>query len=87
MLILYCNSAANTIHWRTIVLVVSSHCVILQHIISHHNQTNITSDIERDNIPYHIAANMIRHRLQAHLMNWIGADLQQGTIHKQQYLV
>jgi len=32
---------------------------------------------ERDNIPYHIATNMIRRRLQAHLMNWIGADLRQ----------
>jgi len=42
---------------------------------------------ERDNTPYHIAANMIPRRLQAHLMNCIGADLQQGTIRKQQYLV
>jgi len=42
---------------------------------------------ERDNIPYHIAANMIRRRLQAQLMNWISADLQQGTIRKQQYLL
>jgi len=48
---------------------------------------DITSDIwayrrERDNIPYDIATNMTRRRLQAHLMIWIGADLQQGTIHK-----
>jgi len=42
---------------------------------------------ERDNIPYHTAANMIRRRLQAHLMNWIGADLQQGIIRKEQYLL
>jgi len=50
-----------------------------------HYTTQLTA--ERDNIPYHIAANMIRHRLQAHLMNWIGADLQQGTIRKQQSLL
>jgi len=59
------------------------------HITSYHITLQVIFEltVERDNIPYHIAAKMIRRRLQTHLMNWIFINLQQGIIRKQQYLL